>query len=374
MTDRDSTASARGELGVDAGHALPVDLEVTVVDRAYDDQHFKCIVAARLLDDYQEKVEEDWILPTTTREILGVNMDEFTSEVEAGSRLLSLLGAGGSLWKVAPERFKSAFEELVKTGRPPEIVKIVSQEPNIPWELMIPEVEGEDDIRPLGVRCSISRWYVDGAPLRTPGSPRDARIVAPRHNEPPDLLKFAAAEARAVRTKVGSGKRIRRATPTHLQTELNRWSGTVLHFVCHGEGGAGQTLLLDGKERLSAAQVDGMGKLGLKAAWRETAPIVFLNACDAGRTIPTLSGAGGLVKAWADAGAGAVIAPIWSVDDRIAHKVALKFYDRIKDEPSVRYAAIVRDIRAEAYASGEDTYAAYCYFGSPFASAAEEPG
>lgn len=142
--------------------------------------------------------------------------------------------------------------------------------------------------------------------------------------------------------------------------------------MCHGQHGTPQALLLDGNERLTTTQVDGM--LGLEAAWSENAPVVFLNACSVGRTAPALAGVGGFPKAWAEAGAGAIVAPLWSVRDSIAHDVALKFYEAVQTEPLTPYARIVRDIRALAYdsAGGEDSYAAYCYFGSPTAAAQME--
>jgi hypothetical protein len=87
---------------------------------------------------------------------------------------------------------------------------------------------------------------------------------------------------------------------------------------------------------------------------------------------PSLAGVDGFAKSWVDAGAGAVIAPLWSVRDSIAHDVAVKFYDAIAKEPRTPYARIMRDIRALAYGEvgSEDTYyAAYCYLGSPTAAA-----
>lgn len=145
-----------------------------------------------------------------------------------------------------------------------------------------------------------------------------------------------------------------------------------MHFVGHGQHGTTQAVLLDGAERLTSTQVAGM--MSLRRAWRSTAPVVFLNACKVGRAAPALSGAGGLVRAWIEAGAGAVIAPLWSVRDKIAHEIVLEFYSRVKREPCMPYAQIIRDIRAMAYVAGggEDTYASYCFFGTPLAAARDE--
>jgi hypothetical protein len=69
-------------------------------------------------------------------------------------------------------------------------------------------------------------------------------------------------------------------------------------------------------------------------------------------------------------GASGVIAPLWSVKDSIAHQVAVEFYGRIEKEPRTPFAEILRDLRKRSYADegGEDTWAAYCFYGDPLAA------
>jgi len=51
--------------------------------------------------------------------------------------------------------------------------------------------------------------------------------------------------------------------------------------------------------------------------------------------------------------------------------VAVTFYDTVKKKPETPFAEILRELRAKAYAAeGEDSYAAYCFYGDPHASAA----
>jgi len=68
-----------------------------------------------------------------------------------------------------------------------------------------------------------------------------------------------------------------------------------------------------------------------------------------------------------------VIAPLWSVKDSIAHEIAEKFYERIQNEPSTPFAEILADLRKLSYKAegGEDTYAAYCFYGDPLARRAQ---
>ena len=80
-------------------------------------------------------------------------------------------------------------------------------------------------------------------------------------------------------------------------------------------------------------------------------------------------GAGGFAEVFMALGASGVIAPLWSVRDSIAHEIAQKFYERIKKEPNTPFAEILADLRKQSYAEGggEDTYAAYCFYGDPLA-------
>ena len=100
-------------------------------------------------------------------------------------------------------------------------------------------------------------------------------------------------------------------------------------------------------------------------------PVVFLNACEVGRGAPALVGLGGFVSSFIRLGATAVIAPLWSVDDVAAHAIAEEFYRAVKERPGTPFSRIFSEIRAKAYDRkiAEDTYAAYCFYGDPYAAA-----
>jgi hypothetical protein len=71
-------------------------------------------------------------------------------------------------------------------------------------------------------------------------------------------------------------------------------------------------------------------------------------------------------------GAAAVIAPLWSVEDDVAREIASNFYGKLKEDPKAPIAQIFAATREKAYepGSGRDTYAAYCFYGDPYASLA----
>jgi hypothetical protein len=365
---RTETDVAEAPITVDE-RATPADLTVRVIDRARDDRHFEVTVSSPWLPELKGAKPEDWILDQAAADLVQAYMKGFTAKgVENDSRLYSLQGAGAQLWDAAPEGFRKAYKKLVEDGKPPQTIQVDSDEKHIPWELMIPLDIDPDDVRPLGQRCAIARWFTSLALRSVCGPLADARVVAPAHSGVKPLA-HAPAEMALVLGQIG-GRQLTPAVPKTVETELTPWAGAIVHVICHGEAGTIQRLLLDGAETLDSVQVQGMFKLG--AAWkaREVPPIVFLNACEVGRPAPTLSGAGGMAGALATIGAGAVIAPLWSVRDSIAHEVAKLFYEAVARRPDQPYAEILRDIRALAYAGGgEDTYAAYCYYGDPYASA-----
>jgi hypothetical protein len=356
--------TASGEIGVDAANAEPIDLEVQIVEKARGEQAFECTIRSHLISALRGAQPEGWELPDQASTIVKESMAEFEDPDSDGpNRLLALKGAGEELWEIAPPGLGKALDLIAAAGRQIRSIQITSDEGSIPWELMRPD---DDDGRALGVRYPIARWFTGADPLRDTGKPAaDARVAAPKNSPPPEPLPKAQAEASLVCEKI-PGEKLKATSAVVIEEQLKGWTGTVLHFVCHG---GEQKLRLDGSATLSARQVFGM-RHSLKSAWRNSAPIVFLNACKTGQAVPTLIGPGGLSRSWTRVGAGAVVAPLWSVRDEVAHDVADYFYSRITEEPKTPYAEIVRDIRAKAESEQEDSFAAYCYFGSPTASAA----
>jgi CHAT domain len=95
---------------------------------------------------------------------------------------------------------------------------------------------------------------------------------------------------------------------------------------------------LENGQTLNSTQILGMA--GVDTIFEQKHPLVFLNACEVGRGIPALLGVGGFAKSFLDLGASAVIAPLWSVKDTIAHEIAETFYKRVKAEPNTPFAEI----------------------------------
>jgi CHAT domain-containing protein len=90
-------------------------------------------------------------------------------------------------------------------------------------------------------------------------------------------------------------------------------------------------------------------------------PFVFLNACQVGMAGETLGQYGGMAQAFVEAGASAVIAPLWSVKDDVARDISLRFYQAVFSGTSP--AEFLRAERARPSESG--TNLAYVLYGHP---------
>jgi hypothetical protein len=243
----------------------------------------------------------------------------------------------------------------------------MSDERSVPWELMIPNGPNREDGEPLGTQCAVGRWYDDGNVGPDEWIPlRDSLVLAPNYDT--DRLPNAEAERDLV-LKMFPGQPVPAETFDDLDRFYRTNSASLLHFACHGEDATLQSIRLLNRQRLSAAQARGGG---LGVACRLKGPLVFLNACEVGRPGAGLASPSGFAAALIASKCGAVIAPLWQVDDTVAHTVAVTFYDEVTKDPERPFADILRELRSRAYAEdGEDSYAAYCFYGHPLATAAE---
>jgi CHAT domain len=368
-----STTSGQGPGPVIAlnPHAGAPDLIVTIVAAPVNDgRQFYCTVRSALLPEYAAGVTREWNLKDVTSRIVDGFMKDFTAKnLTPGMRIAHLRGAGMKLFESAPAHFRRAFWALVDAGLPVRTIAVVSEEPFIPWELMIPRRDdGSDARQPLGVEFTVGRYTSKMAvcgPIRI--GLGTSYAVAPQYagNR---ALPHAQSEAEFIRDRFG-GTIITPASFDQIDATLGSEGRSLVHFACHGTSGDGkQTIYLDQNMPLSSVQIIAME--GVDRAFRKARPLVFLNACEVGRLEPSLAGVGGFAEAFVDLGASAVIAPLWSVKDDLAHEIAMDFYNTTLQEPERPFADILRGIRAKAYDKtiGEDTYAAYCFYGDPLAS------
>jgi len=346
-------------------------VHVTAASRA-ETNRFTCVVSTNLLEERKEPSQQEWRLERATGELVREMMEDFTDETTTGAQLANRLrSAGKDLFKVSPDVFQAVFRELIESQADLRSIRIVSQEPFIPWELMVPNWEDYDSGYPLGVAYAVGRW------IDNPISPAeqvilgDCRVVAPEYRTHIPL-QHAKDEAKFV-LRLFHGAPVVPPTWTGLDRTFAKGGASLFHFICHGSKD-GRSILL-GPE--VAKQADGNLRVSdlkdwpnAKRAFQERRPLVFLNACEVGRLRPSLLGIEGLASSFARLGASCVIAPIWSVDDNDAHEVAKRFYLALSENPGQPLASFLQGIRQTAYGgTGSDTFAAYCFFGDPLTTA-----
>jgi hypothetical protein len=346
------------------------DLSVFITAPIYDGQQFVCSVQTDLLDQYRTPVSGPWGLPTLASDFVRATLSRFTDPaLSPEARKRELKAAGFTFFDAAPQVFKDALWALVDAHTLPRSIFVASIEPSIPWELMIPfrnndSGEPEEPRQPLGVEFPIGRW-VRGDHISAAQDIKvdSSFVVAPDYAAARAL--DATAELAFLTSKLG-GKRVAPASVDSLDKFFAANEASLVHFVCHGTAGADDdAIFLDNDEELRSSVVRALD--GFRTLCRNDRPLVFLNSCETGRLVPSLIGGAGFPRSFGDIGARAVIAPLWSVDDKLAHRAAVEIYQRALEQPDATLAEIVRDIRKRGYDSDpfEDTWAAYALYADP---------
>jgi len=118
---------------------------------------------------------------------------------------------------------------------------------------------------------------------------------------------------------------------------------------------------LEGNKTFSPYNIAGVVKNLGKAR-----PLVFLNACQIGRSGMSLTDIGGWAKQFLLAGAGAFVGAYWSVYDEPAYNFARELYNRLLAGEPIAQAA--REARLAIKSTGDPTWLAYTIFADPFAT------
>ena len=247
-------------------------------------------------------------------------------------------------------------------------VRIVSDEPWIPWELC--KLEGNENgrVQPGPFLCeafAVTRWMhgIDPKPDLTL---KTIAVVAPEDSDLPN----APQELAYLRSLRRGGRRIKRipARFVKLIEALESGQHDGWHFTGHGAFSESDpnnsSISLDDYEQLTPQNLSGPARnLGIAR------PLVFLNACQAGRGAMSLTGMGGWANGFLSAGAGAFIGAHWSIDDEIALTFAQEFYRQLlKEGQKVGEAARQSRLKARDARPGDPTWLAYVVYADPLAA------
>jgi hypothetical protein len=287
-----------------------------------------------------------------------------------------LRGIGLTIADRMPPEVVDALRSAAAAVAPDQLqVLLLTQEPYVPWELALLEEPFDDAVSPfLGAQANVGRWILDPNKRTNPITAVRAGSMAVVSGvyQIATLGRLEAAEQEAKDLTAAYA-----ATPVSaerpLVSKLLRGDppADILHFAVHGRydpQGAGEGLYMIDGDKIDPFQIRGSN---LKAQ----NPFVFLNACQVGASAEVLEGYSGIAEAFLRAGACAVVAPLWSIDDKIAHAIALSFYSETLAAPANAGAAhpppvadLLRRARAnfsEGQADLSATYLAYQFYGHP---------
>lgn len=140
----------------------------------------------------------------------------------------------------------------------------------------------------------------------------------------------------------------------------------LLHFACHGQVDLANPtfngiVLNSGNMRLDATTARG------NTIGKQTEPFAFLNACEVGMAGETLGSYGGFAAAFLNEGFRGFVAPLWAVNDELAHKIALDFYRLTFDQqqPVAEALRVMRGRYDPDAAKPSSTPLAYMFYGHP---------
>lgn len=249
------------------------------------------------------------------------------------------------------------IREVLTSGSWPEHMPlhIESNDAQIPWEGLWLGTGTQGQF--LGERFAVTRWLRKGSVRDVVGGDLVV-LVSPRSSGLQIAIERSALHALA-------GVPPEELSQLHEVQRLLMGNSArgVLHFACHGDSQPnttfGETLLMDGGP-LSVVDVVApeRGQRGpLDGA------LVFVNACRANRAERTLWGSQGWSGKFLDAGAGAFIAPAWTVSDVGAGRFAEAFYRSAAAGHPLGEAA--RRARIHAARQGDPDRLGYALYASP---------
>ncbi|MBK8798185.1 MAG: CHAT domain-containing protein [Anaerolineales bacterium] len=311
-------------------------------------------------------------LSTLAEAAAPTNAAAFEAEVRA---------LGWRLWaELLPAAIKAAYaaHRSAWAGR---TLLVVSDEPWIPWELVLPYDDPAGawrDEAPWAVSLSLQRWLGgDATTAAIPGPPvrlalASLACIAPHRRD----LRFAATERRHLQT-LAARLSLRDLSPADARLAtvlalLREGGYDWLHFAAHGE--------LDEDATAAAIALEDGNLLPdllygpeIRPQIARTRPGVMLNICHGARSLWSLTHLGGWAQWFLSAGAGLFVAPLWTVTDHHAAAFAQTFYDRLTAppvDPATPRATVAEAVSAARQATqgdGDPTWLAYSIYAHPHA-------
>ncbi len=254
------------------------------------------------------------------------------------------------------------------------VIKVVSWEPYMPWELVRlrnPDTGDIDD-----------RFLAEYGMIRS-----HTGVMPPKHLQlgswaymlaeyPLGTLAAVGAERPYFETELpghGIAPRAIKASRDDFYDALREGAFDVLHLSCHAESehaSIERAVLVIGDEatpgtgtprKISIDTITVQAEANLRAR----RPIVFLNGCETGRVGAMLTAWGGWPNVFIDAGAGVFVGTSWAVRDKPAATFSRTFYEALRNGATLATAA--SEARTATKPLGDVSWLAFKVYGDPWA-------
>lgn len=293
------------------------------------------------------------------------------SAVEVEANLQRLREIGWGLYEdLFPPQLRQRYRQISQLQQPAGSLSllIVSDEPWIPWEMVLPH---EDDLPNEDFLCAtfkLARW-LDGASMPERVALRRAEVIVPKSD-----LNSVKVEQSYFRNTVPKTYPKLDISATWLgklsevKAALQGGQTQLFHFACHGGFDATRPddsvlELTDGD--LTPSQIVGPLRTGIHTS----RPVVFLNACHSAEASFSLTRIGGWAARFVRAGVTAFIGSLWEVNDDLAARFAVEFYTHwLAGKPFAEAGSLARAAIRAANPSNP-TWLAYTLYGDPHGEA-----
>jgi hypothetical protein len=276
------------------------------------------------------------------------------------------------LAKIIPQEVKNAVKLAADRCADRHVsILFYSEFTQIPWEMtQVDEIWKLDRNAPgfLGAQARVGRWFDrDDAP-RWPPATRTVvtqmTVICGTYNS-----RFWANLDHALQegeelAKLVSANLLSATTAAEVREALKSdQSNQAFHLALHGR--MSDPTMRSGLVLPPGGADDYLQPADVLADVNfEKHPFLFMNACQAASNYVLLDSASGLSEALLVRGAGALVAPLWKVDDAIAKDIALEVYQSIKKGTPV--AEALRLQRAKfTREDAKAEYIAYQLYGHP---------
>lgn len=280
-------------------------------------------------------------------------------------------GLGSQLWELTPEPIRGHLLSIYGDASI-DSLRIYTNVPDFPWELLRPATADGTKLAPLGSRFRLGRWHLRMGmtgltvpPERVKYQELVAMMPTYEGEEALPALKRELTALEAVR-----GFRRVAGRASEVASVVRNPPNGVLHFAGHGSATRSSGASTQYAMRLEDGAFDTLAFLGIEdKRLRERETVVFFNACELGQADATASIVEGWAPAMLDAGASGYIGALWPVGDDEAAAFAEAFYAELEASITATGEAVITDVlrclRQRGAARKDPTWQAYLFYGDP---------